>query len=179
MRSVAAQCAALYPRYGERGWNLARGSAAAGQMGRAWLEIAAIAPEKNPMGGRVFSGFWRSAVAAGLMAALMAALTAVAAAQAQSLVGPQTTTVPGPALGGTGLPGATIVTPTPPPSVPTPRPLPPPPGSRRWPRPGRRSRPAMFSSWLPPATAKTRRRSAPGSFGASMRQGRIHPAIFG
>src|SRR5215831_2844817 len=76
MRSVAAQCAALYPRYGERGCNLARGSAAAGQMGRAWLEIAAIAPEKNPMGGRVFSGFWRSAIAAVLTAVFMAVLAA-------------------------------------------------------------------------------------------------------
>jgi hypothetical protein len=75
------------------------------------------------MGGRVSSGFWRSAVAAGFMAALLTVgLTAVAAAQAQSLAGSQTTTVPGPSLGGTGSPGATIVTPTPPLSAPTPIP---------------------------------------------------------
>jgi len=126
MRSVAAQCAALYPRYGERGCNLARGSAAAGQMGRAWLEIAAIAPEKNPMGGRVFSGFWRSAIAAVLTAVFLAILAAgaglsllpgSAAAQVQSLVGPQSATAPVPAPG-TGMPGATIVAPSPAPPAP-------------------------------------------------------------
>jgi len=70
------------------------------------------------MGGRVFSGLRRSAVAAGLMAAPLAALIAVSAAEAQSLVGPQTTTVPGSSPGGTGSPGATIVTPSLAPSAP-------------------------------------------------------------
>ena len=78
------------------------------------------------MGGRVFSGLRRSAVAAGLMTALMGFAAAVtglsllpgtAAAQVQNLVGPQSATVPGPALGN-GSPGATIVTPTPAPSAP-------------------------------------------------------------
>src|SRR5262249_6264847 len=120
MRSVAAQCAALYPRYGERGCNLARGSAAAGQMGRAWLEIAAIAPEKNPMGGRVFSGFWRSAIAAVLTAVFLAILAAgaglsflpgSAAAQAQGLVGPTSAPAPAPPPG-PGMRGATTVAPS-------------------------------------------------------------------
>jgi hypothetical protein len=76
------------------------------------------------MGGRVFSGFWRGAIAAGLQAVFVAVLAAVlsflpgsAAAQIRSLVGPQSTTVPGPAAG-TGSPGATIVTPAPAPSAP-------------------------------------------------------------
>jgi hypothetical protein len=91
----------------------------------AGLEIAAIAPEKNPMGGRVFSGFWRSAVAAGLLA-VMAVLSGVAglsllpssaAAQVHNLVGPQSSTTLAPAPG-TGSPGATIVAPIPAPSAP-------------------------------------------------------------
>lgn len=78
------------------------------------------------MGGRVFSGLRRSAVAAGLMTALMDVAAAVAglsllpgaaAAQVQNLVGPQSATIPGPAPG-SGSPGPTIVTPTPPPSAP-------------------------------------------------------------
>jgi hypothetical protein len=78
------------------------------------------------MGGRVFSGFWRNAVAAGLMTALPALAGAFivlsfasvrAAAQVQSLVGPQSTSPPASAPG-TGVPGATIVTPAPPPSAP-------------------------------------------------------------
>jgi hypothetical protein len=86
------------------------------------LEIAAIALEKNPMGGRVFSGFWRSAVASGLMAILVAVaglflLPGAAAAQVHSLVGPQSATAPAPAPG-TGSPGATIVAPIPAPSAP-------------------------------------------------------------
>ncbi|MGN6749805.1 MAG: hypothetical protein ACTHJS_14545 [Xanthobacteraceae bacterium] len=73
------------------------------------------------MGGRVLSGFWRSAVVAGFMAALMALaagsaivslLPGSAAAQVQSLAGPQSGTAPASAPG-TGSPGATIVTPTP------------------------------------------------------------------
>jgi hypothetical protein len=76
-----------------------------------WLEIAAIATEKNPMGGRVFSGFWRGAVVA-MFAALagLSLLPGSAAAQVHSLVGPQSTTTPAPAPG-TGSPGATIVAP--------------------------------------------------------------------
>jgi hypothetical protein len=86
------------------------------------LEIAAIALEKNPMGGRVFSGFWRSAVASGLMAVLVAIAglsmrPSAAAAQVNSLVGPQSATAPAPAPG-IGSPGATIVAPIPAPSVP-------------------------------------------------------------
>jgi hypothetical protein len=74
------------------------------------------------MGGRVFSGLRRSAVAVGLMTALIAVaglslLPGAAAAQVQNLVGPQSATVPGPAPG-SGSPGATIVTPTSPPSAP-------------------------------------------------------------
>jgi hypothetical protein len=77
------------------------------------------------MGGRVFSGFWRSAVAAGLLA-VMAVLSGVAglsvlpssaAAQVHSLVGPQSSTTLAPAPG-TGSPGATIVAPIPAPSAP-------------------------------------------------------------
>jgi hypothetical protein len=78
------------------------------------------------MGGRVFSSFWRSAIAAGLQAVFVTVLAAglsllpgSAVAQVHSLVGPQSTTVPAPAPG-TGSPGATIVTPTPAPSTPTP-----------------------------------------------------------
>ncbi|MFZ0987816.1 MAG: hypothetical protein WAN27_08815, partial [Xanthobacteraceae bacterium] len=71
-----------------------------------WLEIAAIATEKNPMGGRVFSGFWRGAVVA-VFAALagLSLLPGSAAAQVHSLVGPQSTATPAPAPG-TGSPGA-------------------------------------------------------------------------
>ncbi|HEX8809466.1 MAG TPA: hypothetical protein VF760_10780, partial [Xanthobacteraceae bacterium] len=77
------------------------------------------------MGGRVFSGFWRSAVGAGLLA-VMAVLAAVvglsllpsfAAAQVHNLVGPQSSATPAPAPG-TGSPGATIVAPIPAPSAP-------------------------------------------------------------
>jgi hypothetical protein len=77
------------------------------------------------MGGRVFSGFWRSAVAAGLLA-IMAVLSGVAglsllpssaAAQVHNLVGPQSSTTLSPAPG-TGSPGATIVAPIPAPSAP-------------------------------------------------------------
>jgi hypothetical protein len=91
----------------------------------AGLEIAAIAPEKNPMDGRGFSGFWRCAVAAGLLA-VMAVLSGVAgvsllpssaAAQVDNLVGPQSSTTLAPAPG-TGSPGATIVAPIPAPSAP-------------------------------------------------------------
>jgi hypothetical protein len=83
-----------------------------------WLEIAAIATEKNPMGGRVFSGFWRGAVVA-VFAALagLSLLPGSAAAQVHSLVGPQSTTTPAPAPG-TGSPGATIVAPIPAPAAP-------------------------------------------------------------
>jgi hypothetical protein len=83
-----------------------------------WLEIAAIATEKNPMGGRVFSGFWRGAVVA-VFAALagLSLLPGSAAAQVHSLVGPQSTTTPVPAPG-TGSPGATIVAPIPAPAAP-------------------------------------------------------------
>src|SRR5438477_11179334 len=74
-RSIAAHCAAIYPRYGERGGNLARGcTGERSRRGGVWLEIAAIGPEKNPMGGRGFSGFRRSTVAAGVAAGLMAVL---------------------------------------------------------------------------------------------------------
>jgi hypothetical protein len=83
-----------------------------------WLEIAAIATERNPMGGRVFSGFWRGAVVA-VFAALagLSLLPGSAAAQVHSLVGPQSATTPAPAPG-TGSPGATIVGPIPAPSAP-------------------------------------------------------------
>jgi hypothetical protein len=83
-----------------------------------WLEIAAIATEKNPMGGRVFSGFWRGAVVA-VFAALagLSLLPGSAAAQVHSLVGPQSTATPAPAPG-TGSPGATIVAPIPAPAAP-------------------------------------------------------------
>jgi hypothetical protein len=83
------------------------------------------------MGGRVFSGFWRGAVAADLLAVLMAVsvagtgfsvLPGSAAAQVHSLVGPQSTTAPSPAPG-TGSPGATIVAPIPAPSAPPAVPL--------------------------------------------------------
>ncbi len=83
------------------------------------------------MGGRVFSGFWRSAVAAGLVAVVIAVLaagaglallTGPAAAQVGSLVGPQSSTTTAP-VPGTGSPGATIVTSVPP--APFPAPLPP------------------------------------------------------
>jgi hypothetical protein len=85
-----------------------------------WLEIAAIATEKNPMGGRVVSGFWRSAVAAGLVAvAGPFLLPGSAAAQVHSLVGPQSASAPAPATG-TGSPGAKILTPAPAPSTPAP-----------------------------------------------------------
>ena len=78
------------------------------------------------MGGWVFSGFWRGAVAADLLAVLMAVsvagagfslLPGSAAAQVHSLVGPQSTTAPAPAPG-IGSPGATIVAPIPAPSAP-------------------------------------------------------------
>jgi hypothetical protein len=74
------------------------------------------------MGGRGFSGFWRSAVAAGVVAGFMAMhglflLPGSAAAQVQNLVGPQSTTAPAQAPG-IGSPGATIVTPAPAPAVP-------------------------------------------------------------
>jgi len=74
------------------------------------------------MGGRVFSGFRRSAVPANLLAILVAVaglslLPGAAAAQVHSLVGPQSTTAPAPAPG-TGSAGATIVAPIPSPSVP-------------------------------------------------------------
>jgi hypothetical protein len=74
------------------------------------------------MGGRVFSGFRRSAVAADLLAILVAVaglslLPSAAAAQVHSLVGPQSTTAPAPAPG-SGSAGATIVAPIPSPSVP-------------------------------------------------------------
>ncbi|MFZ0238758.1 MAG: hypothetical protein WAL37_15600 [Xanthobacteraceae bacterium] len=83
-----------------------------------WLEIAAIATEKNPMGGRVFSGFWRGAVVAVVEAlAGLSLLPGSAAAQVHSLVGPQSTTTPAPAPG-TGSPGATIVAPIPAPAAP-------------------------------------------------------------
>jgi hypothetical protein len=83
-----------------------------------WLEIAAIATEKNPMGGRVFSGFWRGAVVAVFAAfAGLSLLPGSAAAQVHSLVGPQSTTTPAPAPG-TGSPGATIVAPIPAPAAP-------------------------------------------------------------
>jgi hypothetical protein len=83
-----------------------------------WLEIAAIATERNPMGGRVFSGFWRGAVVA-VFAALagLPLLPGSAAAQVHNLVGPQSTTTPAPAPG-TGSPGATIVAPIPAPVAP-------------------------------------------------------------
>jgi hypothetical protein len=83
-----------------------------------WLEIAAIATERNPMGGRVFSGFWRGAVVA-VFAALagLSLLPGSAAAQVHSPVGPQSTTTPAPAPG-TGSPGATIVAPIPAPAAP-------------------------------------------------------------
>src|SRR6516164_4665608 len=81
------------------------------------LEIAAIAPEKNPMGGRVFGGLWRSAVAVGHVAVLALFLPPGAAAQVHNLVGPQSTTAPTQAPG-TGSPGATIVTPAAEPSAP-------------------------------------------------------------
>jgi hypothetical protein len=77
------------------------------------------------MGGRVFSGFWRGAVAAGLLV-VMAVLAGVAglsllpgsaAAQVHNLVGPQSSTTLTPAPG-TGSPGATIVAPIPAPSAP-------------------------------------------------------------
>jgi hypothetical protein len=85
-----------------------------------WLEIAAIGPEKNPMGGWGFSGFWRSAVAAGFMAMLgLISLACSAEAQVHNLVGPQSTTAPAQAPG-TGSPGATIVTPAPGPALPVP-----------------------------------------------------------
>jgi hypothetical protein len=77
-----------------------------------WLEIAAIATERNPMGGRVFSGFWRGAVVAVFAALAGPLLLGSAAAQVHSLVGPQSTTTPAPAPG-TGSPGATIVAPAP------------------------------------------------------------------
>ncbi|HET8920115.1 MAG TPA: hypothetical protein VFN27_10605 [Xanthobacteraceae bacterium] len=83
-----------------------------------WLEIAAIATERNPMGGRVFSGFWRGAVVAVFAAlASLSLLPGSAAAQVHSLVGPQSTTTPAPAPG-TGSPGATIVAPIPAPAAP-------------------------------------------------------------
>jgi len=78
------------------------------------------------MGGRVFSGFRRSAVSTDLLAVLMAVSVAVAgfsvlpksaAAQVHSLAGPQSTTASAPAPG-TGSPGATIVAPVPAPSAP-------------------------------------------------------------
>jgi hypothetical protein len=91
-------------------------------MSGARLEIAAIALEKNPMGGRVFSGFWRSAVVADLLAVVVAivglsVLPGAVAAQVHSLVGPQSTVAPAPAPG-TSSPGATIVAPIPAPSAP-------------------------------------------------------------
>jgi hypothetical protein len=104
-----------------------------GAFGRSWppehvgnrLEIAAIAPERKPMGGRLFSDFWRSPIAAKHAAVLMTIVALVAgaslgpgsaAAQVQSLTGPQTVTAPQPSVG-IGSPGATIVTPTPPPAA--------------------------------------------------------------
>src|SRR5581483_11745220 len=63
-QSLAAHCAAAYPRYGEGGRNLARGCGRGGRMCSAWLEIAAIALEKNPMGVLVSNGVRRSAFAA-------------------------------------------------------------------------------------------------------------------
>jgi hypothetical protein len=95
-------------------------------------EIAAIATEKNPMGGRVgrrASGGFRREVIAASLAANMAALALLllppistsVSAQAQNLVAPQATGSPtGPAAApGTGSPGATIVAPAPltPPAV--------------------------------------------------------------
>jgi hypothetical protein len=100
-----------------------------------WLEIAAITPEKNPMGGRVLSGFWRWRIAANQAAVLIAVLTllgslsllpSLAAAQAQTLIGPQSGTAPQPGAW-TGSPGATIVAPSPAPSTaPSPAPSAPP-----------------------------------------------------
>jgi hypothetical protein len=95
-------------------------------MSGARLENAAIALEKNPMGGLVFSGFRHSAVVADLLAVLVVVLAAVAglslrpnsaAAQMQSLIGPQSATAPS-LPPGTGSPGATIVAPVPTPSAP-------------------------------------------------------------
>jgi hypothetical protein len=123
--SLAAQCAAAYPKYGERGCGLAR--AAFGGQGE-WLEIAAIAPEKKPMGGWEFSGLWRSAIAGNRAGGVIAVLAVVAglfslpnsaAAQAQSLVGPQSVTAPQPG-GGIGSLGATIVAPSQAPPAPAP-----------------------------------------------------------
>ena len=82
------------------------------------------------MGGRVFTGFRRSAVAANhaAVAAILAVLGSVlllsssAPVQAQSLIGPQSVSAPRPG-GGTGSPGATIVAPTP--ASPAPSPVPP------------------------------------------------------
>src|SRR5204863_9232464 len=78
------------------------------------------------MGGRGFSGFRRSAVAAGVAAGFMAVLglfllPGLAAAQVHNLVGPQATTAPAQAPG-TGSPGATIVAPAPAAVVPPPVP---------------------------------------------------------
>jgi hypothetical protein len=76
------------------------------------------------MGGRVLSGFWRWRIAANQAAVLIAVLTllgglsllpGLAAAQAQSLIGPQSGTAPQPGAW-TGSPGATIVAPSPAPS---------------------------------------------------------------
>ncbi|MBO0715976.1 MAG: hypothetical protein J2P55_01400 [Rhizobiales bacterium] len=78
------------------------------------------------MGGRVFSGLRQRAVVADLLAVLVVVLAAVAglslrpssaAAQTQSLVGPQSTIAPA-LLPGAGSPGATIVAPVPTPSAP-------------------------------------------------------------
>ena len=76
------------------------------------------------MGGRGFSGFRRSAVAAGVAAGFMAVLglfllPGLAAAQVHNMVGPQATTAPAQAPG-TGSPGATIVGPAPAAVVPPP-----------------------------------------------------------
>ena len=78
------------------------------------------------MGGRGFSGFGRSAVAAGVAAGFMAVLglfllPGLAAAQVHNMVGPQATTAPAQAPG-TGSPGATIVAPAPAAVVPPPVP---------------------------------------------------------
>jgi hypothetical protein len=78
------------------------------------LEIAVIATHKNPMGGRVFDGFWRGAIAAKLAAMALIALPVSAPAQVHSLVGSQSTTAPVAAPGGaSGSPGATIFAPGP------------------------------------------------------------------
>ena len=74
------------------------------------------------MGGRVFSGFWRGAVVAGLWAVVVAVaglslLAGAATAQVHSLVGPQSTAAPVPSPG-IGSPGTTIVAPMPGPSAP-------------------------------------------------------------